>query len=43
MVQVRKSRYVHEAGRIDFQTGDFRGHGGFTPDNIAELCEALGG
>ena len=41
--QVRKSDYVHDAGRIDFQTGEFRGHDGFGPDNIAALCEALGG
>ena len=42
MVTVRKSRYVHDAGRIDFQTGDFNGHDGFGPDNIAALCQALG-
>ena len=43
MVTVRKSDYIHDAGRIDFQTGGFHGHDGFTPDNIAALCEALGG
>ena len=43
MVTVRKSDYVHDAGRVDFQTGAFRGHDGFTPDNIAALCEALDG
>jgi hypothetical protein len=42
MVTVRKSDYVHDAGRVDFQTGGFHGHEGFTPDNIAALCEALG-
>ena len=42
MVTVRKSAYVHDAGRIDFQTGEFHGHDGFTPDNLAALCEALG-
>lgn len=41
MVTVRKSRYVHEAGRVDFQTGEFHGRDGFGPDNIAALCAAL--
>ena len=43
MVTVRKSAYVHEAGRVDFQTGAFHGHEGFGPSSIAALCEALGG
>ena len=43
MVTVRKSTYVHEAGRVDFQTGAFHGHEGFGPGNITALCEALGG
>jgi hypothetical protein len=42
-VQVRKSAYVHTAGRLDFQSGDFHGVDGFAPANIAALCEALGG
>ena len=41
-VEVRKSDFVHLAGRTDFQTGDFRGHDGFAPTNIDALCEALG-
>jgi len=43
MVQVRNSSYVHTAGRTDFQTGESTGLDGFTPANIAALCEALGG
>ena len=42
-VEQRKSRYVHNAGRTDFQTGTFSGHDGFGDANIAALCEALGG
>jgi hypothetical protein len=42
MVQVRKSTYVHSAGRIDFQTGDFRGRNGLDSAGIAALCGALG-
>jgi hypothetical protein len=42
-VQVRHSAYVHGAGRIDFQTGEFRGLDGLDPAGIAALCEALGG
>jgi hypothetical protein len=41
-VEVRTSKYVHTAGRTDFQTGEFRGVDGFAPTNIAALCEALG-
>jgi hypothetical protein len=43
MVQVRHSTYVHSAGRIDFQTGDFNGRDGLDSAGIAALCEALGG
>ena len=43
MVQVRKSAYVHTAGRVDFQTGAFHGTDGFGDDGIAALCDALGG
>jgi hypothetical protein len=42
-VQVRKSAYVHTAGRTDFQTGNFNGRDGFGPQEIAALCTALGG
>ena len=42
-VQVRKSEYVHTAGRTDFQTGDFRGIDGFGGGGIAALCGALDG
>jgi hypothetical protein len=42
-VEVRKSAYVHTAGRTDFQTGDFVGANGFDDAGIAALCEALGG
>jgi hypothetical protein len=41
-VQVRKSAYVHTAGRTDFQTGDTTGVDGFTAQNIDALCQALG-
>ena len=41
MVQQRTSRYIHSAGRIDFQTGTFRGLDGEA--NMDALCEALGG
>jgi hypothetical protein len=43
MVQVRKSDYVHVAGRTDFQTGAFTGTDGLDADGIASLCETLGG
>jgi hypothetical protein len=43
MVEMRRSAYVHTAGRTDFQTGDFRGTSGFDDAGIAALCEALGG
>jgi hypothetical protein len=43
MVQVRKSAYVHTAGRTDFQTGAFAGRDGFDDAGIAALCGALGG
>ena len=43
MVQVRKSSYVHSAGRIDFQTGDARGMDRMDSGGIDALCEALGG
>jgi hypothetical protein len=42
MIVVRKSDYVHQAGRVDLQTGEFNGHEGFGPGDIAALCEALG-
>ena len=42
-VEVRKSDYVHTAGRTDFQTGDFAGTNGFDDAGIAALCAALGG
>jgi len=41
MVQQRTSSYIHSAGRIDFQTGAFRGLDGDA--NMDALCEALGG
>ena len=41
MVEVRKSAYVHVAGRTDFQTGSFHGTFGFDDDGIAALCDAL--
>lgn len=41
MVEVRKSAYVHTAGRSDFQTGAFHGTDGFGDDGIAALCAAL--
>ena len=41
--EVRKSQYIHGAGRTNFQTGDFHGTETFSADNIAALCEALGG
>lgn len=43
VVQVRHSAYVHGAGRFDFQTGVFHGVSEVDADNIAALCEALGG
>jgi hypothetical protein len=43
MVQVRKSAYVHTAGRIDFQTGEFNGRDGLGSAGIAALCQALDG
>ena len=42
MIVVRKSDYVHQAGRVDLQTGEFHGNEGFGPGDIAALCEALG-
>jgi hypothetical protein len=42
-VEVRKSRYVHTAGRTDFQTGDFAGTSGFDDAGVAALCDALDG
>lgn len=42
-VQVRKSAYVHTAGRTDFQTGEFNGRDGFDAAGIDQLCNALGG
>ena len=41
MVQQRTSKYIHNAGRLDFQTGTFRGVYG--EGNLDALCEALGG
>jgi hypothetical protein len=43
MVQVRKSAYIHMAGRTDFQTGDFTGTFGLDDAGVASLCAALGG
>ena len=43
VVQVRHSAYVHGAGRFDFQTGTYHGLSEMDADNIAALCEALGG
>jgi hypothetical protein len=43
MVSVRKSQYVHTAGRTDFQTGAFSGHDGLDAAGVAALCETLGG
>jgi hypothetical protein len=43
MVEVRHSAYVHSAGRVDFQTGEYHGRDGFGPGGIAALCDALGG
>ena len=42
-VQMRRSEYIHTAGRTDFQTGAFAGRDGMDPDGVAALCEALGG
>ena len=42
-VEQRHSRYIHGAGRTDFQTGDFSGLAAFSEANLASLCEALGG
>jgi hypothetical protein len=42
-VEVRRSAYVHTAGRWDFQTGELSGLDGFTDAGFAALCEALGG
>jgi hypothetical protein len=39
---VRRSAYVHHAGRSDFQTGVYHGNAD-TSDEYAALCEALGG
>jgi len=39
---VRHSRYLHTAGRFDFQTETFHGNAD-TPDKYVALCEALGG
>jgi hypothetical protein len=38
---IRKSNYVHGAGRFDFQTGTFHGTDALSPTNISALCEAL--
>jgi hypothetical protein len=43
MVEVRKSTYVHGAGRTDFQTGAFHGVDAFEPANVTALCGALAG
>jgi hypothetical protein len=43
MVEQRHSLYIHGAGRMDFQTGEFNGLDGFAPANLDALCEALGG
>jgi hypothetical protein len=43
MVQVRKSPYVHLAGRTDFQTGNFTGRDGLDDAGVAALCAALAG
>lgn len=38
---VRKSEYVHGAGRFDFQTETFHGTDALSATNITALCEAL--
>ncbi|HUP53967.1 MAG TPA: hypothetical protein VM408_00550 [Methylomirabilota bacterium] len=43
MVQVRRSAYIHGAGRTDFQSGDSHGRDGMDPANVTALCAALGG
>ena len=43
MVEMRKSAYVHTAGRTDFQTGAFAGTAGLSDAGIVALCGALGG
>jgi hypothetical protein len=43
MVEMRKSAYLHTAGRTDFQTGDSHGLNRFDDAGIGALCEALGG
>jgi hypothetical protein len=42
-VDQRHSQYIHGAGRLDFQTGDFNGREAFSDANLDALCEALGG
>jgi hypothetical protein len=39
---VRRSSYIHSAGRSDFQTGTTHGNLD-TADEYAALCQALGG
>lgn len=41
--ELRHSRYVHVAGRVNWQTGEQVGVNGFDADGIAALCAALGG
>jgi hypothetical protein len=43
MNQVRKSAWMHGAGRIDFHTGTYHGHDGETAAGVAALCAALDG
>ena len=43
MVAVRRSTYVHGAGRTDFQTGELSGLDGMDSAHLTALCEALGG
>lgn len=39
--QVRHDAFIHGAGRLDFQTGTFRGKDGETAAGVAALCAAL--
>ncbi len=39
--QVRHDAFTHTAGRLDFQSGAFRGRDGWSDAGVAELCAAL--
>jgi hypothetical protein len=39
---VRHSAFIHGAGRIDFQTGEYHGRDGESAAGVASLCAALG-